>query len=257
MNFLKHILNYRYLIFALAEKEIKIKYKSAFLGYIWSFLNPLILMIIFSVIFTYVLRIEIEKFPVFLLSALIPWFFLSFSVSCSTTSIVDNASLIKKVYFPHAIIPISIIAANLVNFLISLGLLFIFLFWFKIYPTFFWLYLPLLVILQTIFLIGVCLILCALHTVYRDIKYAVELLLVVWFYATPIFYPLSFVPDKIRGFFSLNPMSLFVNAYRDVLLYGKNLDLVILVKISVISFIFCFFGVLIFAYYKPRFVDVT
>jgi len=119
-NYFAQIYRYKELIRALAEKEVKIKYKSAVLGRLWSLLNPLLLMLVFSVVFSVIIRVQINNFPVFLLCALLPWFFLSFSLTAATTSIVDNASLIKKAYFPHEVIPISIVMANLFNFLISL-----------------------------------------------------------------------------------------------------------------------------------------
>ena len=185
--FLHQLYFYRELIKTLAAKEVKIKYKSATLGWLWSLLNPLLLMLIFCVVFTYIMKVKIENFPIFLLCALLPWFYLSFSLNAATTSIVDNASLIKKTFFPYEVIPLSIVLANLFNFLISLGLLFLFLFFYRIFPTMGWFYLPLVILFQTLFILGLCLLSAALHTLFRDVKYAVELILLVWFYATPIF----------------------------------------------------------------------
>ncbi|MCP4649192.1 MAG: ABC transporter permease [PVC group bacterium] len=255
--YLKKIYDYRELIKTLAAKEVKIKYKSAVLGWLWSILNPLLLMIVFSLVFTFILPVHKEHFPIFLLCALLPWFFLSISLNSSTTSIVENSSLIKKAYFPHEVIPISVVAANLVNFLISLVLLFAFLFYFRVYPTVYALFLPLIVLFQCVFVTGVCLGACALHTMFRDVRYAVELLLVVWFYATPVFYAISDVPARFRTIFYCNPLSLFVMLYRDILLYQRSPDLLLFGGAIVASLICFIIGAFIFFKYKKYFVDVA
>lgn len=259
MNFtyFRQIYDYRELIATLAAKEIKIRYKSAVLGWLWSILHPLLLMIIFSVIFTFIIKVGIEKFPVFLLSALLPWFFFSLSLSNCTTSIVENSNLIKKAYFPQEVIPISVIVANLFNFLISMGLFVFFLYCFNIGPTVYILYLPIVILFEFIFILGICLVACAFHTMFRDVKYAIELLLIGWFYATPIFYPLSFVPESFRFLFYLNPLSLFVTLYRDILLYQKAPNLILFSGVALLSLAFCFLGIFVFSRYKKLFVDVT
>ncbi len=256
-NYLVRIYRYKELIRVLAEKEVKIKYKSAVLGRLWSLLNPLLLMLVFSVVFSVIIRVQINNFPVFLLCALLPWFFLSFSLTAATTSIVDNASLIKKACFPQEVIPISIVMANLFNFLISLVLLFIFLLFYSIYPGLSWFYLPLVVLLQSIFVLGLCLLSSALHTMFRDVKYILELILLVWFYATPIFYPLSFVPDNIRPFFLLNPLTVFINLYREILLYRKIPEAGLLFLAFVLSAAFYAIGMAVFTGKKNSFADVT
>lgn len=254
--YLQQIYSYRYLIRTLAAKELKIKYKSAILGWLWSILNPLLLMLIFSFIFTYVIRVDVEKFPIFLLCGLLPWFFLSLSVSMATVSIVDNANLLKKAYFPLEVIPVSVVGANFFNFLISLILLMVFLFCSGIYPTMNTLYLSAVVIFQFIFVLGISLLACTLHTLFRDVKYAVELGLVIWFYATPIFYPVTLVPERFRALFYFNPLTLFVGIYRDILLYRRTPDLIVLSACALLSLTFLFLGGYIFSKFKKIFVDI-
>ncbi|MCK4993847.1 MAG: ABC transporter permease [Candidatus Omnitrophica bacterium] len=256
-NYFVQIYRYKELVSALADKEVKIKYKSAVLGHLWALLNPLLLMLVFSFVFSVIMRVQINNFPVFLLCALLPWFYLSFSLNAATTSIVDNASLIKKAYFPYEVIPLSIVIANLFNFLISLVLLFAFLLYYSIYPSWSWLYLPVIVVLQSVFILGLCLLSSAMHAMYRDVKYIVELILLVWFYATPIFYPLSFVPDNIRQFFLLNPLTVFVNLYRQILLQGTMPELGLLFLAFVLSLAFYGVGMVVFNSNKKSFADVT
>lgn len=254
---IRRVFDYRELIFCLATKEIKIKYKSAVLGWLWSILNPLLLVVIFTAVFTFIIKMNIDKFPAFLLCALLPWFFLSFSLSSATTSIVENSGLIKKVNFPYEVIPISVVLANLFNFVVSMFLLIIGLSAFHLYPTLNFVLLPFVIVFEFMFVLGICFISCALHAMFRDVKYFIELLLIVWFYATPIFYPLSFVPEKVRFLFYLNPLTLFINTYRDILLYQKPIDLPSILNIILISLIFLSFGFLIFSRYKKIFADIT
>ncbi len=256
-NYFAQIYSYKELIRALADKEVKIKYKSAVLGHLWALLNPLLLMLVFSFVFSVIMRVQINNYPAFLLCALLPWFYLSFSLNGATTSIVDNASLIKKAYFPHEVIPLAIVLANLYNFLISLVLLFAFLLFYSIYPSLAWFYLPLVVLLQSIFVLGLCLLSSAMHTMFRDIKYIVELILLIWFYATPIFYPLSFVPDNIRRFFLLNPLTVFINLYRGILLDRQMPEAGLLLLALLLSMAFLVLGMIVFNAKKKSFADVT
>ncbi|RKY36780.1 MAG: hypothetical protein DRP78_02795 [Candidatus Omnitrophota bacterium] len=258
MNYLKNIYNYRHLILTLAGKEIKIKYKSALLGWLWSILQPLLLMLIFSVIFTWIIKMQgIKNFPIFLLSALLPWFFFNMSLSSAVSSIIDNANLIKNVCFPYEIIPISVVMANFFNFLISLGLLLIFIILSKIYPTIYFIFLPAVVVFEFIFVLGICLAVSSLQTMFRDVKYIVELLLIAWFYASPVFYPLSFVPQKFRFLFYFNPLALFIRIYRDILLYQKPPDWQIFILAGFSSLVYFIAGILIFNKYKRSFADVV
>ena len=255
--YIRNIFDYRNLIVQLSKKEIKIKYKSALLGWIWSLLNPMLLMAVFSFVFTYIIRIDIKNFPLFLLSGLFPWFFLSMCLTSACGSIIENASLIKKAFFPYEAIPLSVIMSNLFNFLISMCLLTVFLCCFGIFPKLSWFAALYLIFMQTVFITGLCLAVSALNTMYRDIRYIVELLLLVWFYATPIFYKIEFVPERFRFLFQLNPMSLFIDAFRSVLIEGAAPDIMTMGIIGLIAFSAWFAGMLIFNSYKPYFADHT
>jgi len=139
----KNSIHYFELLVALAKKDLKVRYKSASLGFMWAILNPLLMMVVLSVIFSLVFKVKTEApYSVFVLCGLIPWTFFNFSLACATNSIVDNSNLVKKVYFPREIIPVSVILANLFNFCLSLIILFIFLIIFKIKITLFFLLTP-------------------------------------------------------------------------------------------------------------------
>jgi len=228
---LTELWHYRELIRNLVVRDLKVRYRNSVLGVLWSLVNPLLMMAVFTVVFTVMTPSNIRKFPVFALCALLPWNFFSSSVIGSIRSIVDNAPLVRKVYFPREVLPISIVLANLVNFLIALIVLFAFILLFRVPLTVWALLLPLVIIVQVIFTIGVGLILATVNVFYRDTQVIMEVLMLAWFFLTPIFYPISILPhnyrlwglniDVWRWTHILNPMASLIATYR-VILYGNG-----------------------------------
>jgi len=227
---LRELLRYRDLIQNLVMRDLKVRYKSSVLGFLWSLLNPLLLMLVFTVVFTVMMpNADIPKFPVFLLCALLPWNFFSSAMMGAVNSIVYNGSLIKKVYFPREIMPISVVLSTFINFLLSLPVLFIFLAIFQVPFTIWLIYLPVIMVVQVVFAIGVALVLATLNVFYRDTAVILEVVLQAWFFLTPIFYPAEFLPEwrTVLGIalpvrrltYILNPMASIVASYRSVL-YG-------------------------------------
>lgn len=255
INYAKDIYSRRELLYNLIVKDLKSRYKTTTLGFLWAILNPLLMMTVLSIVFSLFIKLQIEKFPVFLLTGLLPWYFLSLSLSVSTISIVDNANLIKKVSFTRVIIPLSVVISNLINFLLSLIVLFIFMLIFKINFSFLNLFLPFVILIQFTFVAGISFISAVLHTFYRDVKYIVEALLLCGFYATPIFYSLSMVPQRLQKIYMLNPMVGIVTAYRDLLLYNNiphPEDIAYIVLFSLTVFVI---GLIIFRKYEKVFAD--
>jgi ABC-2 type transport system permease protein len=254
---LRRFYEFRELVMNLAKKDFKVRYKSATLGFLWALLNPLLLMAILSIVFSLIMKIQVEKYPVFLLTALIPWTCFSLSVTNSTTAITDNGNLIKKVFFPREIIPAAVNLANLFNFLLSLVVLFVFLLVFRVAltPTVF--LLPFVILIQLTFTVGLSLITSCLHVYYRDVKYLMEALLVFWFYATPIFYPLSMVPERIMKIYMLNPMASIVTMYRNILLEGCFPDPAVLACGLGSSLVVLVIGFHVFRKLEPNFADVV
>ncbi len=265
---LKEIIQYRELFFRLVLKELKIRYKHPFLGFLWAFIVPSCMIIIFIWVFSYILKIPHQGYPffIFLVSALFPWNYLSLSISTATMSLLDNGSLINKVYFPREIIPLSIVAVNLVLFIFSLGLMLIFVvpFGIKLRPLIF--LLPGVIFMQTIFISGICLIISSLQAKYRDIKYIVEILLILWFYLTPIFYPLELIAglsDKVFKIYMLNPLTQLITLYRIIIIdnYIKvlppqvNIFELIFSNLA-ISIIILLLGFIIFRKQELRFIDL-
>ncbi len=253
-----NLVRYWELTMSLAVKDLKVRYKSPILGFLWAILVPILMAIIFVIIFSGMFKISIENYPVFLLCGLFPWNFFQLSIGTGTTSIVDNGGLLKKVYFPRQVIPISIVAANLVNFILSLILLLIIILVFRLKLGMPLLLLPIVVMVQVILTTGVLLIFSSLHTYYRDVRYIVEVLLVCWFYLSPIFYDAAgVISEKYIKIYMLNPMAGMVTIYRDIFLYRAFPDIGLFLNTSVVSVLFLAIGIFVFKRYERNFADVT
>ncbi len=257
----KRIKNYFALLLRFAVKDLKVRYKSTVLGFLWALLVPVATMLVFKLVFSFFLRIKIPNIPysVYLLTGLFPWFFLSMSISIATTSLVDNSNLLKKVYFNRTVIPVSIVASNLINFLLSLVILIIYMVILKIKLSLIILFLPILILLQIMLIIGLALGFSSLFINYRDIKYGVEILLLIWFYLTPIFYPIDLIqklPVIARKLYMLNPMTNIIIMYRNILLYNRMPYYLMLFKTIFICFLIYIIGLLIFKKYERNFADL-
>lgn len=219
---LKLVGEYRELLVNLAHREISQRYKQSVLGYAWVILNPLFQLVVMSFVFSTILKIPSLGVPfiIFLAVALLPWNLFTNSLSSSANVLIGNSSLITKIYFPREILVYATIIAKMVDFFYSCIVLifFLLLFQIQITPTILWI--PLIFLIQLIFMTGISLILAAFNLFYRDIQYLLSLVLMLWMYLTPIMYPVEIIPLKFRFLFSLNPMAVIVNAYREVILGG-------------------------------------
>ncbi len=256
INRLKTLAGYRELLFHLVKKELKLKYRGSVLGFFWSLLSPVLMMVVFTLIFSFVFKFNIKNFPIFLLCGLLPWNFHSLTLGSSTGSIVGSANLIKKVYFPREILPASIVLANLVNFLLEFLVLIVFLIGFG-FPFYTYLYfLVIIIILQIIFSLGLGLLLAALNVLFRDVEHFVGILLLVWFYACPIIYPAEKVlPAKYIGVYYLNPMAALVTLYRQVLYYGQPPDSRLLAYAAISAALMFGIGYAVFLRLEPEFAE--
>jgi lipopolysaccharide transport system permease protein len=265
----KKLFAYRELLFSLTKKELKVKYRGSVLGFFWSLLNPVLIMLVYSFVFTIVLRQGIKEFAVFLLCALLPFNFFQNSVNYGAGCVIANANLVKKIYFPKEIIPLSIVLSNLVNFLLELVVLFVVLSIFK-YKFYTYLYLlPLIILIEVFFVSGITLLVSSLNVLFRDLQHLVSILMMVWFFGTPIIYPLAMVPERFQFWMQLNPMAVFATFYRDIFYYVKFPDFVkyqdsfglyipdyriILICLGVTFGIF-FLGYFVFKKIEPRFAE--
>ncbi|WP_197029285.1 ABC transporter permease [Alicyclobacillus macrosporangiidus] len=239
----------------LVIKELSLRYKRSFLGFIWSFLNPMLMMLVYSLLFSTVMKIDIENFQIFLLTNLLPWTFFQTSLSSASTSIVNNANLVKKVYFPREILPLSVVTSNFINFLLSLVVLLVGYIIFRVPLGIALIYLPLVLAVEYLFTAGLSLFLAAMTTYFRDIEHIVNVLLFAWFYVTPVLYPLSKVPEQYRMWFELNPMSPIIDAYTQVMYDGIFPHWESFIIISCVSVVVCVAGMAVFGAVKKGFAE--
>lgn len=218
----KEIWIHRELLYNLTKKDIKIKYKNSVLGVFWSLLNPIMLLIVYTIAFNIVLRIQVENFSLFLFTGLVPWIFFQMSLMASSNSILINDNLVKKVYFPREIIPLSVIGGNLFTFILTM-LVVLFALLVGGIPAYIKLYLLIpIIIIQLILMIGLSLTLSSLTVRYRDIGHLLEVFLNALFYLTPIIYMLEMVPENYQKWMLLNPLTSIITLYRKVLFEGVN-----------------------------------
>jgi lipopolysaccharide transport system permease protein len=220
----RDIINYRDLLRNLVVRDLKVRYRGSFVGFLWSLLNPVLMMLVYWFVFTQLLKSGKENFHIFVFVALLPWNWCAAAVMGATTSIVGNAHLIKKVYFPREILPLTIVIANGINFLFALPVLFVLmvLAGFHFTPHILWL--PLLFVTEAIFLIGVAFFLSALNVFFRDTQAIMEVAITAWFFLTPVFYSANDVlSDLAYWMYWLNPMASIISNFR-IILYDAGMD---------------------------------
>ncbi len=233
------------LIKHLTLREVKARYKQSFLGFFWVVLNPFFQMLILSFVFSQVLRFSDlgVPYPIFLYAGLLPWTFFNTALAAAMGSLVENAALLKKIYFPREILVLSVLLAKTIDFLMASLVFVILMIWYQIpLQPYMLLFFPIFAI-QFLFTYAIALLISAMNLFYRDIQYLFNLILTLWFYLTPVIYAVEFFPEKYRWIFKFNPLSVFINAYREVLLAGGLPNwgsLSIGVIISVVLFIFSY-----------------
>ena len=255
MNVFKDISNYRELLKTNIKKEIRGKYKGSWLGVLWTFLNPLLMLAVYAFVFPYILRVNVDNYTIFMIVALIPWNFFTTAIQSGTGSVVANGNILKKVYFPREIIPISITTSQLVNFLITCIIMAVFIIFSGVGFSAHALLFPLLVLIQYILILGLTFILSALTVFVRDIDHFVSVILMLGFYATPIVYQGEMLPKKFQIFLKLNPMAQLVEAYRSILYYHRMPDMTMLLIWGLGSVALLVVGYLIFKKLEKSFVE--
>jgi ABC-type polysaccharide/polyol phosphate export permease len=215
----------RDLLWHMTVRHLRGQYKQSVLGYAWAFVNPLSLIIILSFVFSTILRVAVPEdvpYPLFVFVGLLPWIFFSSAISSATDSVVNASSLVTKVYFPREILPTAAVLTKLVDLGFGVVILIGLMVYYGQTPELTSAWLPLLFFIHMVFALGLAYPLAALNLYFHDVRFLVGVALNLWFYITPIIYPIDVVPDKYEIVFDLNPNSLFINAYRRVFLYGES-----------------------------------
>jgi len=223
VSHLRELVAYRELLFSWVVREMKVRYKQSLLGVAWAILQPLSATIVLVVVFSYFARIPTDgiPYPVFYYCGLLPWTFTSTSITMGADSLVRNMNLVTKIYFPREILPIASVLAGFLDLALASLVFVLMLLYYRVTVGPSILLVPVLLLIQVLLTMGIVLLASALNVFYRDIRFVVPLGLQLWFYLTPIIYPLSLVPERFRSLYMLNPMAGLIESYRRITLQSQ------------------------------------
>jgi ABC-2 type transport system permease protein len=252
----KNLYSYRQLLKSNIRKEIRGKYKGSFLGVLWSFVSPLLMTLVYAIVFPHLLKNAQDHYITFIVIAILPWTWFTNVISQGTPSILTNGGIVKKVFFPREILPISIVSSGLINYLISVIIIFIFLFFSGIGYSLYIVFFPLVLITQYVLLLGVSLILSSINVYIRDTEYIVIFFVQMLFYGTPILYSSQTFGD---GFLStlvkLNPLTTIIEGYRSIFFYQQAPDFLSLGLVFLFSVVLLKIGTMIFYKLEKGFAE--
>jgi ABC-type polysaccharide/polyol phosphate export permease len=263
---LAELWQYRELLYNLTVRDLKVRYKNSVLGIAWSLLNPILMMLVFTLVYTVMIgQSDRRDYAAFVLCGLLPWNFFSGSIMGGVGSVVNNGYLIKKVYFPRAVLPTSIMLSNLVNFVVALPVYFVLAWLLGVRFTPYVLFLPVVVLVEMIFIQGMSLLLSALNVFYRDVQQIMEVLILAWFFLTPVIWDVSLLPASRvvlgvevpvqRLTYYLNPMASIIATYRDILYYGRPIGWDFFLRTAITALIVLLIGFFVFNRLKGRFAE--
>ena len=243
----KEIINYKDMIFSLVKRELRGRYQKSILGMFWTLLNPLFQIAIYTFVFMVIFKSDIENYYVYLTAGMVPWTFFNEAVGQGASSVINNGDMTKKIYFPREVLPIASVLAKFVNMLLAFIIVFAFIIigGVGVDLKIIWL-LPLIWIQEFVLALGFTLIFSAITVYLRDMEYIVGVLMMAWIWGTPIMYSLDILPSNVVNLLKINPMTLIVSNYHDILYYKvlPNIDNMIIVTIE--AFVICIIGEIVF-----------
>ena len=255
---LAELWKYRALVWALVLRHLAARYRGSVLGFVWSFLNPLCLIAVYSLVFRYYIRFEqVENYSLFLFAGLLPWIWFSSGLLESTASISGGGNLVTKAMFPAHVLPMVSVLTNLINFLFAIPLLLGFMLVCGVFPGIGLLALPLVIAIELVFLAGLSLAFAALNVHYRDVQHILGNFMTLWFFLCPILYPATTVPEKFRFTLMLNPIAAFTEMYHQIFIDGlfpRGDLLVIAAGIAILTF---YLGNLVFNRFREDFAELV
>ncbi len=256
MNTLREIYEYRTMIVSLIRRDLRGRYKGSALGFAWTFLNPLLQLGVYTVVFSIIMRAGIEDYYLFLFVALIPWLFFSTSVSAGASCVMAQKEMVKKIYFPREVLPIAHVTCQLVNMLLSFVVVFaVLLLSGKGISLQALLYLPIVIVAEYFLAISITMIVSAVTVYLRDLEHVLVILTMAWQFLTPVMYSIDMVPEELRSIFNINPMTPIIAAYRDILYYKRLPEIGNLLHGFVLSTILLVIGWLVFGRLKKHFAE--
>ncbi|MBQ8246331.1 MAG: ABC transporter permease [Lachnospiraceae bacterium] len=256
MRLFKELYDYREMIFSLIRRDLKGRYKGSILGFFWTFLNPLLQLVVYTIVFSMVMISPIEDYYLFLFVALVPWLMFATSVSGGCSCIRSQQDMVKKIYFPREVLPVSYVTSQLVNMLLSFIVVFVVIgVSGKGFNLIALLYLPLIFFIEYLLALGFCLVVSAMTVYFRDLEYLLSILTMAWQFLTPIMYGIDMVPDNLMPVFLCNPMTPVIIAYRDVLFYKQVPELRTLAHAAIFGVAMVIIGFLVFGRLQKHFAE--
>ena len=244
------------MIFSLVKKDLRGRYKGSVLGFLWTFINPLLQLVVYTIVFSFILKTNIERYYLYLFVALIPWIFFSSSITVGSASIVAQKDLIKKIYFPRMVIPISYVTSSFVNMLLCFIVIFAVIIVSGAGINFLALLtLPVIMLVEYILALGMAMLTSAITVYFRDLEHILGIVTMAWMYMTPIMYDKSIVPENLMPIFNLNPMTHVIECYRAVLYEKKIPDLTTLLSAAGLGILRLIVGILVFNKLQKRFAE--
>jgi lipopolysaccharide transport system permease protein len=224
--YLTELIGARELLFTWTMRDFKVRYSQSILGAAWAILQPLSLMIVYSILFSVFIQVPTEgiPYPVFAYTALLPWTLFANSLNSAIPSLVSNMNLVSKIHFPREVLPLSAIMVSFIDFLIASSIFVLMLLFYRVPVGPVILLLPLVLLIQIILTFGISLLASAVNVFYRDVRFVVPLALQIWMYLSPIIYPVTLVPERLRPFYLLNPMAVLIDTYRRTILFNQMPD---------------------------------
>ena len=245
------------MIISLVKRDLRGRYKGSVLGFLWTFINPLFQLIIYTIVFSVIVRAEnIDKFYLFLFVALVPWIFFSSAIVGGATSILQQKEMVKKIYFPRQILPIAYVTSSFINMLFSFVIIFCAIIVSGVGINILALLcLPVIMLVEYILALGIALLSAALTVYFRDLEHILGIITMAWMYLTPIMYSIDMVPDNLKKLFNLNPMTPVILAYRDILYYTRVPHISTLVRAFVLGIMVLCLGSIVFSKLQKNFVE--
>ncbi|MEY8354088.1 ABC transporter permease [Lachnospiraceae bacterium 54-53] len=256
MSTIKELYAYREMIFSLVRRDLNGRYKGSVLGFLWTFLNPLLQLGVYTLVFSVIMRSNIEDFYLYLFVALVPWIFFSTSMSGGASCIWTQQELVKKIYFPREVLPIAFVTSQFVNmilsFLVVLGVLLVSGKGINLIAI---LYLPLIMMVEYLLALSVAFITSALTVYLRDLEYLLGIVTMAWQFLTPVMYSIDMVPERLQPIFNLNPMTPIIIAYREILYYKKVPEVGTLLHAVMLGVLLLIIGTFTFSKLKRHFAE--
>lgn len=253
--YFKEIYDYRAMIKSTVRKDLRGRYKASVLGFLWTFINPLLQLLVYTFVFGIIMPNDIDKYYLHLFVALVPWIFFSSSITGGASLIIQQQDLIKKIYFPRQIVPLSYTITNLVNMLLSMLVVFLVLLVSGQGITYAVIYLPIVILVQFIMCLGITFVTSACTVYFRDLEHILGIVSMALQFMSPVMYPISIVPEQYLSVYMLNPMTPIISAYRDILYYGQAPQLSTLALGAIMGVVVLVVGTILFNKLQKNFAE--